>query len=654
MKTHLLLLLVLISLNLSAKKFIIEEFFLDPLDITARRYVKTDINNENCALIRIFTDLEDVSFNSNLGITAKEIKSEGEIWIFVSPGEKRLELSAPDFMPEAYNFPVRIESLNVYVMKLTSDDQPLRRVEGKGGLTINTNPEGALVMIDGMPELNRRTPFELPDVFALDYEIVLTKDRYFPIDTTVTVEAEKNSSYMFNLAPRFSDVIINTEPAGAMVTIDEAEAGRTPLVLEGEALGLSHGEHAINIQHKDCYNFNKVINVIPGEPNEFNFELNQINGTLSVRTIPEGANVYVDGDFFGITPVFNNKINMGNKIIDITKEGYSSIRHQIKIEENEQVFLADTLDRSVNMVINTKPEGAQFLLNGQYMGVTPVRIPLVLGVNDFSFKMKDYVDQHIQENIKGDQVKFEYKLDLQQYEVHVLSEPDSANVYVRGEFKGVTPCKVYLTNEKTRIKFEKSKFLPHSKKMHPGENDFVLRGELRKRVKESQTVGFCFEKWNAPNDFKGRFDIGNFLILKVGWNDFVTNLNVGDASINGIGVGEINLSPTFHVTRYGEISPFAGIGYEFGRSDSINIYENALTPPLSSIFYSYGSYFYINVVKNFQIYLQVAKLDTFEDIAYDDELITRDNMSNKTWNDFFPGRFALRTAFGIRLRLGGY
>jgi hypothetical protein len=654
MKTKLFLFLIIISFNLHAKKFIIEDFFLDQTDITARRYVKTDINGEKCALIRIFTNLKDLEFDSNLGVVAKEIKSLGEIWVYVSPGEKRLEFSAPDFMPEAFNFPLTIQSLSVYVLKLTSDDQPLRKIEGKGGLTINTNPEGVLVMIDGMPELDKRTPFELPGVFALDYKVVLIKDRYFPVDTTVTVEAEKNSSYMFQMKPRFSDVVITTNPSGALVTIDEAEAGRTPLMLTGEVSGLAHGERAINIQHKDCYAFNKVINIVPGKTNEFNFELNQINGTLSIRTLPEGANVFVDGIFLGITPVFNNKINMGNKIIDITKEGFTSVKHRIKIEENEQVFLSDTLNKSVNMVINTRPDGAEFLLNGNYMGVTPVRIPLVLGVNDFSFSKKDYVDQHVQENIDGTQLKFEYKIDLQQYEVHVLSEPDSANVYVRGEFKGVTPCKVYLTNEKTRIKFERAKFLPHSKKMHPGENDFVLKGTLRKRVKESRTVGFCFEKWDRTNDFKGRFDIGNFFIVKLGWNEFASNWSIGDVPFKGIGAGELNLSPTFHVTRYGEICPFVGVGYEFGVRDSLEFFDSAYNPSLASTFYSYGSYFYINVVKNFQIYFQVAKLEPLNEIRYDDAFIETESVMNKNWNHLFPGRFDLRTAFGIRLRLGGY
>jgi hypothetical protein len=653
MKTTLLLIFALVALNVSAKKFIIQDFFNEPTDINAIRYVVNDINDEKCALIRIYTDIKNLEFNSNLGIAKKEIKSDGEIWIYVSPNEKRLEISAVDFMPVSYNFPLKIESTKVYIMKLTSDDQPIRKVEGKGGLTINTNPEGAIVLIDGLPLSNKNTPLDLPDVLALDYKVILTKDRFFPIDTMITVEAEKNSSYMFNLIPKFSDVVINTIPAGAVVTIDDAEVGRTPLILAGEIQGLTHGEHIINIQHKDCYDLNKVIKIEPGK-DTFNFELLQVNGTLSVRTIPDGANVYVDDKFLGITPIFDSKINMGNKIINISKEGFSTINHRMSVIENQQVILIDTLEKLINMTINTVPEGAQLLLNGQYMGITPVRIPLLYGINDFTFMKKDYVKKIVQENITKGKTKyeFEYRLDLDQYEVQVLSNPDSANVYIRGEFKGVTPCKIYLPNEKTKIKFERSKFITSTKKIKPGDTNYTIKGELRKTVKESKTIGFCFEKWNQPNDYKARFDVGNLLILKGGWKNFKENISVDSANFRGIFTGNVELSPTIPVTRYAEICPFAGIGAEVGLNDTLGLFKNISQPFINSFNYSFGSYFYANIINNLQVYIQLAWVNQIGDVTYNENYIDNDAVNNKTWNDFFPGRYGFRTAIGVRIRLG--
>ncbi len=663
MKKLLLIILIFSGVSVNAKKFIVEEFFHDPTDITARRNVKTDINGNRCALVRIYTDIVDLSFDSNLGITEKQYQSNNEIWVYISPGEKRLELSAPNFMPLTFNFPVAIENSEVYIMKLTSDEQPIRTVEGKGGITINTVPEGAAVIIDGLPGVNRKTPFDLQEIMALDYKVILSKDRYFALDTMVTVAAEKNSSYMFTLKPKFADIVINSEPEGAVVSINDVEMGRTPLELKGEELGLDHGQHIIQLEHKDCYTMTNTIVVEPNKENQYYFELNQINGTISIRTIPDGANVYVDNRFLGITPIFNNKINKGNKIIDISKEGFTSVRHKLKVGENEQIVLMDTLNVAKTMTINTDPEGAKFLLNGKYMGITPVRIPQILGLIEFTFIKQDYVDQHIQEKITSNNLKYEYDLDLTQYEVTVMSEPDSANIYVRGEFKGVTPCKVFLPNEKTKIRFERTKYIPSFEKMRPGDTDFILTGRLRKRIKESRSVGFSLEKnWNSPKDYTARFDIGNFLLFKVGWKSFEQLVLLNNVPFKGLTNGEVSLSPVIPITRYAELCPFVGIGYEWGLRDSTNFYDNTSAPALSSGFYSYGAYIYLNSITNlnvriinkFQFYVQIAQTDALEkEVRYNEDYFGLDQVKDVEWNDIFLNRFGLRTSVGIRLRLGG-
>ena len=660
MKTLLLFIFILLGLNLSAKKFVPSKIVHDPTSVQAIMYSKTDINGNKCALLIIRTDLTDIDliFDTRMGITERKKKSNNEIWLYISPGEKSLEISAPNFMPASIIFSEKINSSSVYYLELDSDDQPLRTVEGKGGISINTNPEGAIVLIDGlgMADLNKHTPFSMSDVNALEYKITLTKNRFFALDTIMTVEAGKNSSYFFNLEPKFSDVTITSEPSGAIVTIEGDEKGRTPLELNGELLGLLHGEHNIKIVHEDCYQFNKAIVINPNEENIFHFELSEINGTISVRTIPDGANVRIDGEFLGITPIHKNKINTGSKIIEIDKEGYSSVRYKRKVIENEQVFFNDTLTEVGDMQINTKPEGAQFFFNGKYMGMTPVRIKTALGVHEFKFVKKDYVVQFVQEDIKGDivkKLKFEYKLDLEQYEIQVFSEPDSVNVYVRGELKGVTPCKIYLPNEKTKIKFEKAKYISSTKKLKPGDTDFVLNGELRKTVKEIQTVGFCFERWD-PKDYKARFDIGNLAIFKFGWNNFENDVIFNNISFKGIGSATFEFSPTFPVTRYGEISPFGGIGYEAGiRSDTLNYIDNMFNPAISSVYYSFGSYFYVNIINNLQVYLQLAWLNQINDVKFNEDDFSNIPDQEKNWDNIFKGRYGFRTAFGIRIRLGG-
>lgn len=656
MRKFILLFFVLASLSASAKKFVIEDFFYDPNDLLARSSGKKDINGDRCAIIRVLTDIQNLSFDSNMGITKVWPKENNEIWLFVSPGEKRLEISAPDFMPEVFVIPKKIESACVYWLKLTSDDVPLRVVEGRGNLSITTNPPGAKVYLEGIPNENKVTPVVFENINALDYKLILSKDRYFTLDTTVAVQAEKNTTLNFMLSPKFSDVTITSEPEGALVLIDEVEKGRTPLKLHGEADGLDHGEHLISLSHKDCYDLHKNIKVTPGLENTFDFEINQISGTLNIRTIPDGATVRLDNKFVGITPLFNVKVNKGKKILDINKAGYSGIRKEIKIGEDEELVLLDTLSESKTMLINTKPEGAQLYVNEMYLGVTPVKIPVVKGENDFKFVMKDYVTKEVTENITGEQLKFEYRMDFQQYEVKVNSEPQGANVYIKSELKGVTPCNVFLPNDKVRIKWEKTGFIPRQQKLKPGETDFEITTDMRRRVKESETVGFCFEFF-GDKEYKARFDAWNFLILKLGWQKFEDNVFVGDAEFKSLGNFELQLSPTFPITRYAELSPFCGVGREWAVNDTSSIFKSMASPSLSTFYYNYGAYVYGNIINNVQVYILFSYSSPIDEIKYDEEEIEEswvtENSELKKWNDIFDDRLKFKIAFGIRIRLGG-
>jgi len=107
-----------LSLKISSKYGITDGFEVKVFekaenDLTARMYPRTDVNDHPCALIRILTDLNGLSFDSNVGIVGNVEKKTGEYWLYVSPGERQLQIRKEAFIPLIYTIP---ESINEYAV----------------------------------------------------------------------------------------------------------------------------------------------------------------------------------------------------------------------------------------------------------------------------------------------------------------------------------------------------------------------------------------------------------------------------------------------------------------------------------------------------------------------------------------------------------
>jgi len=76
-----------------------------------------------------------------------------------------------------------------------------------------------------------------------------------------------------------------------------------------------------------------VINIKPDQLNEFTFKLVKKQGTLKVKSNPRGANVYIDNNKIGNTPI-STLLPIGNYKVSIKKKGFVEQTRSIKIEEN--------------------------------------------------------------------------------------------------------------------------------------------------------------------------------------------------------------------------------------------------------------------------------------------------------------------------------
>jgi hypothetical protein len=109
-------------------------------------------------------------------------------------------------------------------------------------------------------------------------------------------------------------------------------------------------------------------------------------GQLLVRSEPAGALVLVNGELRGETPAIVRDLPLGDHSVRIARPGYAPVTEQVRLTpaspaRNLTVALQAALDPSATLqgsvVAVSRPLGARVMVDGRYVGVTPVRVPHV-------------------------------------------------------------------------------------------------------------------------------------------------------------------------------------------------------------------------------------------------------------------------------------
>ena len=235
---------------------------------------------------------------------------------------------------------------------------------------------------------------------------------------------------------------IASEPGSSAVFMDENHVGETPLSIR-MWMG---GKHIIRVTKKGYHDFEQIVEMQFGTTKEINVELTpKLFGELTVISDPGGADVYLDGQMKGVTPLRLDKLKKGNIKLEIKKEHYGTVKRDLVVNPLLGEIKIDVHLKSLcNLSVNSTPDGATVFVDGKEKGVTPLRLENIekglhtvkLTKNCFSVAEKK-VDITASEKTKVD-----VRLESVCGSLSVNSTPDGATVFVDGKEKGVTPLRL--------------------------------------------------------------------------------------------------------------------------------------------------------------------------------------------------------------------
>ncbi|HEX6996631.1 MAG TPA: PEGA domain-containing protein [Gammaproteobacteria bacterium] len=222
----------------------------------------------------------------------------------------------------------------------------------------------------------------------------------------------------------------------------------------GDRFLLRAGTHRVTATTPGYYPLDTEIEVGPAPDQTIELAFTKLPGLITLGTDPEvGADVRVDGESIGRTPLADVEITPGRHRLEFAAERYlpEVVELDVKGGHERQNVVASLTPSWAPVTITTEPPGAEVLVDGVPQGQTPLEAEIDAGERQLEVRLKGYNAWQSQLTVIAGQPQELPPITLQQADgrVELVTVPGEASVAVNGEFRGRTPLTLTLPPGRT-------------------------------------------------------------------------------------------------------------------------------------------------------------------------------------------------------------
>ena len=240
----------------------------------------------------------------------------------------------------------------------------------KGILLLQSDPEGADIVIDGASI--GTTPRLITHLDAKDrHRITLNLAGYCQRVLDVHFEGRKPQVRMEKMMLDSGIVKVESDPAGAEVFVNGVSRGVTPI----EVRDVPKGRATIRVSLAGYEPEQRELSIKAGDEQTLALALKGKPGKLTLSSVPEGARLYIDGEFKGMSFV-SEKVKAGEHVVRAELKGYGTKEETVTVNNDETVNREFRLENQMGRLeVRSSPAGAQVVFDGKVMGVTKSKDP---------------------------------------------------------------------------------------------------------------------------------------------------------------------------------------------------------------------------------------------------------------------------------------
>jgi formylglycine-generating enzyme required for sulfatase activity len=270
-----------------------------------------------------------------------------------------------------------------------------------GRITIQTDPPGAMVILDGHAQ---NSPAIFEDLEQQKYKLRMMSPGYDPIETTLDLSGKNPGELpVFRLVRSKGELQIESSPAGLTVSV-HAEDGHlirsanTPLTLSD----IPTGKYLVAASLGD-WEMHDTVEVSRGATARKGFAF--VNAPVAISSEPNGAVISIDGKSRGPSPLSLDLPARKHEIV-AHLDGWPDERKELEItsgNKNDAHFVF----ANGSVKITSSPAGATVLLNGNDLGQTPLVIEEVKpGAVSYELRLTGYKPKMVPGQVEPQQQLF--------------------------------------------------------------------------------------------------------------------------------------------------------------------------------------------------------------------------------------------------------
>ena len=338
----LFLLFALQTIAVFSQKLQVESFKIAESDISAQTQPRKDLNDRNCALVKV----QFVGAISEVeGNVVKPLVNHGnETWVYMPQGSRQLKLLTQSYLPVMVTFAdygvEKLESNRTYVLILVKPSGQNEPVDAGGNFyAISVQPKDAKVTVDGVlqeslsdGEYSAMLPYGT-HTYKVEAGGYISKSGSF------SVSSGDMTPISISLVSALATVSVTCPTPAVSLYVDKKSVGNVPW-----SGSLKEGMHLVEVKKNGYRSQQKTILLSQQQKLDVGFgELVAILGNLSVNYKPFGADVYVDGKKLGQSPRVFNGLLVGNHQVEVRKDGYATDKKSIMISEGQTASISGIL-----------------------------------------------------------------------------------------------------------------------------------------------------------------------------------------------------------------------------------------------------------------------------------------------------------------------
>jgi hypothetical protein len=336
---------------------------------------------------------------------------------------------------------------------------------GKGWIQVSANVNGATVSFNDLSAgctitsgscdtevAVTGTPYTTFTVQKPGYEVYTGQVTGWP------VEGETIQLYAtLNPVQSPGSIVVTSYPTGAVAYLD----GRTWQYTTATFTSVTTGtDHTVQVSMAGYQTYTTTVYVAPGVPARVSASLvpaPRQTGSLSITSDLKGADIYVDGRYWGSTPAVVTGLAPGSHTVRVQKAGYDEFISTVTVYAGQRTPVPVTFSPAPANVgsieVSSDPAGASLFLDGHYMGLTPAGDSFDLtsvtpGLHTVLLTLDDYQDYTRTVQVTAGRI-MTLSARLSPVppgpvkdttgEIVVTSSPAGANIFLDNVFRGISP-----------------------------------------------------------------------------------------------------------------------------------------------------------------------------------------------------------------------